>query len=512
MKTRIRTKGDASQRSASSSGRFRLGLTPFAIAFSSAMILAGCGGGGGGGDSAAAAATPTPSPTPSPTPTPTPTPAPAPTPAGSLTMFCAEGAGWQCSGDVAVRTENGVTLSRSGVQVFGNSTSELKVPLDPATRFNPAGLTLGSGGFADIRVGKDASSLRINDGRMALSKLGITWDDSTERPTILEAFRTANGRVAQDSNGLFVFSALKAFNDIAFYDFATKLGGATQANYANNVYFPRVDPVRCPPPAPAGGFPQAETAGITSTAGDWNAAVPGVAPHLANAGRLHSDGDTQAGAANAAGGLLPGATGISVGCPGSTGYRVFDARNFRAANLVRWLSQDNVHIGQWNGTNERTQHRRGFAAFGAVTDPALVPTTGASTYTAGVFWGLYSADGVTGPVEVVGDASVTVNYGTRAVTLNVINLRFLTGGAPLPFATVTVATVIGTAGTANANYFTGPVTTGTGLNGGLSGRLFGDVTGAGATAGPAEIGTVLRAIGAGATPPALIGGFIARKS
>lgn len=65
-----------------------------------------------------------------------------------MTMFCADGAGVQCSGDAAVRTENGVTLSNSGVQVYGNSTSDLRVPLDPLTQFNPGGLTLATGGFA----------------------------------------------------------------------------------------------------------------------------------------------------------------------------------------------------------------------------------------------------------------------------------------------------------------------------------------------------------------------------
>lgn len=339
-----------------------------------------------------------------------------------------------------------------------------------------------------------------------MSDINISWDGRTDRPKILESFRTTQGRVAQNASGILTVSPVPAFTDIAFFNFTSAGTAATKGNYANNTFFPRADPQRCTGTAPPGGFPTVESTGLTSTLGDWNISPPGTRPHTANASRLHSDGDVYAGAATGSGGLLPGGTGPGVACPGSMGFRVVDVRNYQYANLVRWLTQDRVHQVQWGGAADRDQHRRGFATVGNVTDPTIVPTTGTSLYPVGYLWGQYSATGASGPEEIIADISVSVNHATRAVTIAVTNMRILSSGAPVPLNFSTTP-ALGASGTANTNYFTTAISTGTGLTGGLSGRLFGPVAGGGAP----EIGGAFRLSG-GSSPAAVVGGFIARRN
>jgi hypothetical protein len=58
-----------------------------------------------------------------------------------------------------LRTDNGIAVTTSGVQVYGVSTNDLLTPNpSPGTAY---GLQLATGGMADLRVSKAA------DGRLA---------------------------------------------------------------------------------------------------------------------------------------------------------------------------------------------------------------------------------------------------------------------------------------------------------------------------------------------------------
>jgi hypothetical protein len=449
----------------------------------------------------------TPPPPPPPPPGVTP---PAPTTA-PMTMSCVGGSASQCSGNSIIRSDNGVALTRSGVQAYGKSTNDLANPIEnPTTAF---GLTPASGGLAELRLAKDGNSF-VSGPAMVLSNLGITWDGKVARPTIVETFKTTSGFVKLDSTGAIISGSLPASSNLGYYDYATKGPAATQANYANNQYFPRSVASRCPSyMVPCISI---ETTGVQYLPGDWR--TGGGTPDLATATREHGDGDVHAGDGipNPTTGArtdLPGGSGPGVPFPGTKGTRDLMNWSFRYGNLGAWKTKDTVYINEWGPNNEHNQNRRGLVAFGDVSNPSTVPSTGSATY-AGVVYGWYAPNATAEASLFRGDATITVNFVTRAVVVTVANTLAETepGGPyqiPVPVS-ITASAAMGAAGQTVANYLTGPVDNGT-LKGGLSGRYFGPAVTTGASgAGPAEIGGAFSLSNA-ASGQAVVGGFIGRK-
>lgn len=487
----------------------RLNLKPFGAALLAASILSACGGGGGGDTVTTQPETggnqsgglPTGGTQVGTAPLPSAVPSTA-----SMAMTCVDGAGFQCSGGTIIRSDNGVTLTSSGVQVYGKSTSDLATPNPIKT--TASGFTLDSGGLAEIRVAKNGAGA-VTTPAVLLSGLGLSWDGTTERPQIIETFRTTLAHVALANNGALTFGALPDPSDLNFYDFATLGVRGTQANYANNSYFPRPasNPPRCP--TDISPCPTVETSGVQNVTGDWR--TGGAAPDEASATRVHEDGDVHAGnaAPGSATAWLPGGTGIGVPFPGSKGYRQFTNWGYQYANLASWTSQDTVLIEEWaNRGDEHNKNRRGFVSYGSVTDPAAVPTTGTATYS-GIVYGWYGRGALEEPPLFRGTATVTVNFATRQAVITVANTAtYDAAGTAVP-AAFTTASGMGAAGSNVASYATGSITSGT-LTGGVSTRYYGPVVSTGASgAGPAEIGGAFRM--SNASGVAIIGGFIGRK-
>ena len=430
---------------------------------------------------------------------------PAAVPADASTvMACVDGPAYQCSGAV-LRTDNGVILSSSGVQVYGKSTSDL-LANNPNVA-SATGLALASGGSAEMRIVKDANS--ISNPALILRNLGISWDGRTERPPIVETFNPTQGRTILNANGTISNAPLPDSSDLSFYDYATKGPDATQANYANNRYFPRANnPSRCPAGTPPASCLSAETIGAQFFAGDWR--TGGTIPDISDAERLHEDGDIHAGngipGPNNSVTILPGGSGVGVPFPGSKGFRAVQNFSFRYANMAKWATQDGVNIVEWNTTNEHNQMRRGVVTYGDVTPPAAVPTTGTATYT-GTVRAWYAADKNSDAVPFLASATMTVDFATRQVTIAVQNVRTDdAAGTPIP-VTFQATAWTGAAGSNVANYLTGTVDAGGGLKGGISGRYFGPVA---AGSAPTEAGAAFSLENA-ATGQTMIGGFIAKK-
>lgn len=486
---------------------FTLKPLTVAVAVLAASVLAACGGGSGDSGSSSQTAGTSESSTSAGAITSTTggtfvTPVPE---SASMIMTCADGAGYQCSGGSIIRRDNGVALTSSGVQVYGKSTSDLATPIvDETAAF---GLTAASGGIAEIRLAKDANG-NVASPAVLLRQMGISWDNKTERPEIIETFRNQQGRVQLDANGKIVFSALPDSSNLAFYDFATKGTAGTQANYANNQYFPRdpSNPPRCPAGRPS--CPTAESAGVQFQPGTWQSG--GTTPGWANAGRLHGDGDVHAGDGQPQNGvrtILPGGSGIGAPYPGSKGYRLFDNWNYQYANLGAWATHDTVHIAEWGGGDEHNQNRRGLVAFGDVTPPSAIPNSGTAVY-GGVVHGWYADNGVDDPTGFKGEATLTVNFQTREVIVaiqNIVTDNPALSSAPIAF---NASTSMGLSRLSVANYLTGAVNNGT-FKGGVSGRYFGPIvtTGSGSV-GPAEIGGTFTM---SAGNKVVLGGFVGRK-
>ncbi|WP_199724918.1 transferrin-binding protein-like solute binding protein [Noviherbaspirillum saxi] len=409
-----------------------------------------------------------------------------------------------------IRIDNGIALSRSGVQVYGKSTNDLVKPIaNPSTAF---GLAPASGGVAEIRVTK-AGNGTISSPAILLSNLGISWDGKVERPLIIETFRTTQGRVQRDANGALVFGSLPASSNLAFYDFGTKGSAGTQGNYANNRYFPRSgNPSRCAPDM--NPCPTTETSGIQFHAGTWR--TSGINPDITTASRLHGDGDVHAGDgppdANGNPTILPGGNGIGVPFPGSKGYRHFSNWGYQYGNLGAWLTQDTVDIVEWTGgagTDEHNQSRSGMVAYGNVTDPATVPGTGTASYY-GFAYGWYVPNGSSEASFYYGTATMSVNFSNRQVTISIQNTQTYDAAAtPVP-ATINAMTYMGASSSNVAGYLTGATNNGI-LSGGVSGRYFGPVVSGGLSGpSPAELGGAytLSSSGSGAT---VVGGFLARR-
>lgn len=419
-------------------------------------------------------------------------PIPAPVSAPTI-MSCVDGPLYQCSGGTSIRVDNGVALTSSGVQVYGRSTSDLANP-NP-NKLVALGLALASGGLADVRIAKDATGV-ITAPVLLLSNLGLTWDGKNERPLIIEAFEPTQGRTQLTAAGTIASVPLPPNSDQNFFDLGTKgAAAATQANYANNRYFPRATPIQCPAGQTCAST---ESAGLQYFRGDWR--TGGDILDTASAVRLHSDGDARAG--EVAG--LP--------FPGTKGYRSLFTWNRQDVNLAMWTTQDTVQIAEWDvtGANEHNKIRRGVVAFGAVTDSNTVPAAGTATYL-GTAYGWYAGNATEDPVVFHATASMVVNFVTRQVEVTIANAATHDAAAtPLPVVALKSLTAMGAANTNVANYFTGPVNTGT-LQGGVSGRYFGPIAPAGASeAGPAELGGAFSLSNA-TTGAALVAGFIARK-
>ena len=485
-----------------------LNIKPLVLALLAAGALSACGGGGGGGSTAVDSGQ---SGTPN-TGTDTGTntggnppggtdnggssttiPAPVAT-NESMVMACVDGANFQCSGDKLIRTDNSVGLTSSGVQVFGRSTNDLVTPNpSPGTatgfELSPANLP----GIAEIRLRKGENGA-VSRVALILDKFGLQWKEGEERPKIVETFPSTQGRIVLSSNGELPAAPSALLSSLFDYNAAARTG--TKANYANNSYFPRSTPSRCdgstcPPSSEQGTITDNSTG---TNASDWRKG--GDIIDSMNAKRFHEDGDIHA---------------PDVPFPGSKGYRELANWAYDHVNLSNWLSQDTVLHEDWNDFkgNEHNKNRRGFVAFGNVTPPANVPTSGTVTYS-GIYHGSYAKNRTDDPTSFRGTVGITVDFATRKVTLEFTDPKTDDAAAtevPVKFDSTAWT---GAANTNVANYLTGPVNN-NGLTGGLSGRYFGPVvsTGTGGT-GPAEIGGTFRLSNA-ATGAAFIGGFIGRK-
>lgn len=445
------------------------------------LLLAGCGSGGGGGAGGSGTVI-------------------RPESGGTTTMSCAE-VGAQCTGSTILRTDSGIALTASSVQVYAVSTNDLVLPNDtPAVAF---GLQPTTGGLADIRVKRDATGL-VNDVALVLSNLGLSWDGATERPTIIETFLTQPGRVQMDADGKITTTSLPPSSDLGFFDFARKGKAGTQAHYANNAYFPRTDDIRCPSDAMA--CPQRESDGVQNFAGDWRRG--GTLPDNAFATRLHEDGATDAGDhADANGNPVVPPNGRGVPYPGFKGFRNFHDWSYQYANLASWITQDTVGISEWGGTWEHNKARRGFVAFGQVTPPASVPSTGTARYI-GYLKGWWSYDPTQDSYPIAGDVEAIVDFAARTVRLTITQTRIDEGMQdPVP---VVLTTTVSISSAQFANYFTGSASNEI-LSGALSGRFFGPVAAGGSGNAPAELAGAFRLVAANNGPVA-IGGFLLKKA
>lgn len=417
-------------------------------------------------------------------------------------MNCVDGGTVECTGNTILQTDNGIAVTASSVQTYGVSTNDLAIP-------NPApaqayGLKPDSGGLAEVRIRRNDSG-GVDSVALLLSKFGISWDGTRERPLTIETFETRMGRTVLDENGKISFITLPPSTDLNFYDYARKGAAGTQANYANNTYFPRSEPVRCPVDYP--NCPTVETTGLRQETGNWK--TGGSTPDSLSASRLHSDGATQAGWGEDATGqlvLLSSADGPGVSYPGFKGFRNYLNWNYNYANLGGWITQDTVMINEWGGADEHNKMRRGIVAFGPVTDPALVPTTGTARYS-GVLRGWFGYDGINDVYPIVGNVIMTVDFATRSVTVQITNTRIDEGTMDAVPVALTAGSTIGSGNF--TNYFNGIADNGT-MRGGIGARFFGPVTSGGSATAPAEIGGSL-SIQNASTGMVAIAGFILRK-
>ncbi len=464
-------------------------LSLFALTSAAAAVLIACGGGGGGGGST--------------TPTPV-VPATAPLPTDitgvSTSMSCVDGTGWQCSG-TQLRTDNGVTLTNSGVQAYGRSTSDL-VPgnANPTTA---TGLEPTSGGTVEMRFKRTIpGNFAVTRAGMIMTNLGISWDSANPRPPAIEVFEPTQGVTKLNTDGTLSWAnTLPPPNDMSYYNWQGLGANATQANYANNRYFPRTAPVICPPGTTT--CASTETAGINYLIGAFR--TGGTDPDRTTATRLHSDGDVKAG-------VPPGPPG-GVPFAGNKGIRSLVAFSFDYANIGTWATEETVLVDEWAGPGqEHTANRRGVVAFGETTPSAQMPEAAGIVYS-GVVYGWYFAGSGTDLTYYRATATLTVDFETRQVKIEISNATqdgSTTVTVPVA-ASVTVG--MGAKGSNVANYFTG-VAASTGANamrGGIGGRFFGPVAaGRSGNIGPAEIAGSFSLLDS-TSKASTIGGFIGRR-
>ncbi len=419
-----------------------------------------------------------------------------------MTMNCVDGAGWQCSGAQQLRTDNGVTVTNSGVQAYGRSTSDL-VPgnANPTTA---TGLEPASGGTVEMRFKRNIpGDYAVTRAGMIMTNLGITWDGTNPRPPAIEVFDPTKGVTKLNVDGsLSWLNTLPDASDMAYFNWQGLGLNATQANYANNRYFPRTEPVICPPGVAT--CASTETTGITYLGGAFRAG--GTDPDRTTATRLHSDGDIKAG-------VPPGPPG-GVPFAGNKGIRGLVAFSFDYANIGTWATEETVLVDEWAGPGqEHTTNRRGVVAFGEATPPAQVPEAGGVDY-AGVVYGWYFSGSGPDLVYYRATATVSVNLDSRQVAIRISNAS-QDGNSTItvPLA-AEVTTGLGAKGSNVANYFTGAGSTSSGadaMTGGIGGRFFGPVAaGRSGNVGPAEIAGSFSLLNS-TTKASTVGGFIARR-
>ena len=478
----------------------------FKLAFIAA-VLAGCGG--GGGDSLTVG-----------------DPGTAPGSSIVLTAACTPGSDYLCSGLEILRVDDKVALTENGVQVYGFSTSDLLGP-DYNPDDNPdhtaaEGLMLdpecnsaSTCGVAEVR------KQRAENGRLVLllDNMNLLWNRRDERPMIIDTFSTEMGRATLDSNNVVRFSRnLPPPYDLDFYDWAVKKANGTQANYANNVYFPRDWPVRCG--EDENGQPrtcrETESEGVqhrpAEAADSWRNG--GLGYDKASASRYHSDGDLRAGDdtpdpdTGERRWIIDSSEenqGFGSAYPGFKGYRTLNNRSYQYANLATWLTSDTVNIVEWvtDGMTpyEHAKFRRGMVTFGDVTAPTALPASGTVTYR-GFIYGHHVENSEVDIDEFIGDVSITVNYTAGTATITTDNTRTHDSegrpvALPIEFTSVTI---LDPAANGLRNYSSGDAAAG-GMSGGISARLFGPQA--------EEMGGVFSMDDAGGQT--VIAGFIARK-
>ena len=472
--------------------RNRLALPVLTLAATAAVLMA-CGG-GGGGDAASAPPLVNFGST-----------APLPTEIagiGTLSMTCADGANWQCSGTTPLRTDNGVAITASGVQVYGQSTSDQSPTNPDVTRADGLETVPNGSGVAEIRLRKNATDkATVEQMAIILTNFGIKWDGVNERPPVIEAFEKTAGITSLVGGALSTGGLLHDHTDTAWYDFGTNGTGANKSHYANNRYFPRTNPPirNCPTLTCA----NEETTGIVYAKGDFRTAVGGTDPDRTSGHRLHGEGDVAAGD-------HPGGANLGVPYPGNKGFRDLQTYSFNYANLGTWLSQETTEVDEWTGKfTEHVTNRRGAAAFGETTLPTAVRGAGGASYR-GIAYGWYTANG-TDAIYYTAAATISVDFDSRQVAVQINNATKVEQvGVSVPVS-LTATLGMGKSGENVANYFTGAVNTGGSapLTGGLGGRFFGPSVQVSVDQGPAEIGGTFTLTN-GTTKAATVGGFIAR--
>jgi hypothetical protein len=466
-----------------------------------------------------------------------------------------------CSGRF-VQSENSVTMTDAGVQVYGISTSDLdttpktteeNVQSDlVAWGLAPSDPSLN--GMAEVRLQKDGNGTITRTGLM-LANIGLMWDNRTQRPPVIEIFTDRQGYPTQgrvslvpnDPQQLIQLGPLPPSNNLDFYDWAEKGTAGTQAHYANNVYFPRSEKIRCDGnpgcPEDYAWYADKQRPVFDDDPGDWtNIGAAGL--NLREAAdeyrimRFHEDGDLRAGDAK------PGPngerryiddsgdnSGFGVSFPGFKGYRALNNYSYQYANLASWTTLDTVDIVEWSlGTNEHNALRRGFVAFGNVSSPASITSANNSVTYRGAVYGFYAPTTIAQPKRddpdypqkyqtdedaqhFRGVAEVTVNFNTGTATISFIDPRTFNAASEAVPAALTVTAALG--GTNNnsgpRNYFTASLDSATDTRrGGISGRFYGPAS----NGIPPEIAGALSFTLNTGSPTAqqtVIAGFLARR-
>lgn len=449
-----------------------------------AGILAGCGSGSGGGDvlaggSGTGGGTDTGG---SGSGNPPPT-----------TSSCPQGVA-ACSGGGEISRTGAIKLTASGVQTITMSTNDLLAT--PRARGADAMIAYGLAprvdGLAEMRVAR-ADGGPVTNVNLLLSGLGISWDGSTARPPIIETFGLPRSRVTLGTQDLATLGPLPAATDTTFWNNNATTFAGTQANYANNIYFAR-QPSTAHCTAGDADCVTAAGNGLRLTRGDWSSG--GLRPDEVSASRLHEDGAT----------LAPD----QIPFPGFKGYRDIWTWNYRYAHLSGWVTQDTVDIVEWGGTDEHNKARRGVVAFGDVTPPASLPTTGTARYV-GYARGWYSPDGRVEAYPIAADVEITVDFAARTATFNILQLRVDEDQNPTPQLAVASTNTLPFG--SPANYLVGPVTHGN-ASGHAGARFFGPVS----DGAPAEMAGTFSVRGTATGGSTIVdaifgaGGFIAKRA
>jgi hypothetical protein len=304
-----------------------------------------------------------------------------------------------CSGEALGVSVGNIQLSKNGLQTIGFSTSDL-LPTNNNTA-EAYGLMPTNEGFAELRVLHDTDA-NISAVDLLLSQLKLLWDGRTERPQIIENFGLKRGRVQLGERGMSTLLTLPPQSD-PFWDNNASTFAGTKDHYANNHYFERPAPT-CDSSDTA--CVSAANNGLRLLAGNWR--TGGLKPNQISATRLHEDGATQG----------PDQMPFA----GFKGYRDLWNWNYRYAHVAGWVTKDTINIQEWGGGREHNKERRGTIAFGQLTDPASLPSSGTATYR-GYVRGWYSPDGQTEVYPVAADLEVTVDFSAKQATLRLLNVR-----------------------------------------------------------------------------------------